>query len=343
MAARRRVTTGSPAWRRIMALAAGMLLPGIAASQACSGFTMLADGFEAPGGPEPVGASQTPYRHVTPTDVGTRISVGVVGPVPSEPYAGDNDIDTPGATIENVVIDSCLRISADDVTVRNVIIDCGGLYPVKIEDGSRNVRIEYSRVICGSSSKVFYFESGAPHAAVTHNEISGCSDFFYLHGDLDGVAITDNWMHTLIGPGDAHADGFQVGEASTATGHIHLRGNYIDPDNASIGKNDIIFGTNFSQVHLLIEDNYFEPWGHYTMRCGGEATRCTIRNNIYGPEFQGVEQHLLLANASSPPAPPDFCCNRYADQSMLEEYFGNVDLVHGTEHMTTGCRLPYER
>lgn len=322
---------------RLLTVAVGFLITTSTAARDCSGFSIFRDGFEAAGnGQGGVGASGTSYRYVTPGDVGVQIGVGVIGPVPTEPYTGSMTIDSP-AILENVVIDGCLRIASDDVIVRNTIIDCGGLYPVKIEDGSRNVRIEYSRVICGSSSKVFYFESGAPHAAVTHNEISGCSDFFYLHGDLDGVAITDNWMHTLIGPEDAHADGFQIGEASTATGHVHLRGNYIDPDNDSIGKNDIIFGTNFSQVHLLIEDNYFEPWGHYTMRCGGEATRCTIRNNVYGPDFQDIEQHLLLANASEPPAPSEFCCNRYSDGGLLEEYFDGIDLVHGAEHVIDGC------
>jgi hypothetical protein len=245
-------------------------------------------------------------------------------------------VDVP-TTIENVVVDGCLRIAADGVTLRNTSIECGGLYPIKVENGSRDFRIEYSRVDCSSSSKAFYFESGAPNAYVGRNEVIGCEDFFFVQGDLDGVVVADNYMHTLVGGPSSHADGFQIGEASPATGALVIRGNYIDPDNPDIGRTDIVFGTNFSRVDLLVEDNYLEPWGHYTMRCGGEATRCTIRNNVYGPGFEKVEQHLLLANSTSPPSPSEFCCNRYAGGALVEEFFEGQDLVHGAEHWTIGC------
>ena len=44
-----------------------------------------------------------PYRHVTPVDVGTKISVGVIGAVPTDEYTGNTTI-TSATTIENKVI-----------------------------------------------------------------------------------------------------------------------------------------------------------------------------------------------------------------------------------------------
>ena len=283
-----------------------------------------------------VAASPNPYGHVTPADVGVTIGAGVLGPEPTELYSGPSTITSPGL-IENVVFDGCLRIASDDVTIRNSIIDCGGLYPIKVEGGSRNFTIEHSRLICGSSSKIFYFESGAPNARVAFNEASGCQDFFYIQGDLDGVEVIGNYLHTLIGSSSAHADGFQIGEASIATGLIHIRGNYFDPNNEQIGKTDLVFATNSSQAHLVIEDNFIMPWGHYTLRCGGLSTACTIRNNVFSQSFAGVEQRLLLVNASAPSMPAAFCCNRYAGGEFIEEYFGATDLILGAEHVTEGC------
>lgn len=305
-------------------------------AQDCAASVIFADGFES-GDTSAWGvAPRVPYSHVVPADAGVTLGVGVVGPVPTAVYTGSMTIDVP-TTLENVVVEGCLRIAADDVTVRNVIIECGGLYPLKVEGGSRDFRIEYSRVECSSSSKAFYFESGAPGAQVARNEIIGCEDFFYIQGDLEGVVVADNYMHTLVGEPTSHADGFQIGEASAATGAMQIRGNYIDPDNPEIGRTDVIFGTNSSQVDLLIEDNYFEPWGHYTMRCGGEATRCTIRHNVYGPAFENALQHLLLANSDAPPSPSEFCCNRYASGGLVEEFFDGQDLVLGAEHWVESC------
>ena len=293
-------------------------------------------GFEQSSPGARVASSPNPYGHVTPADVGVNIGTGVLGPEPTEAYSGPSTITSPGL-IENVVVDGCLRIAADDVTIRNSIINCGGLYPIKVEGGSRNFTIEHSRLICGSSSKIFYFESGAPNARVAFNEASGCQDFFYIQGDLEGVEVINNYMHTLIGSSGAHADGFQIGQASAATGTIHIRGNYFDPNNEEIGKTDLVFATNSSQAHVVIEDNFIEPWGHYTLRCGGQTTACTIRNNVFSQSFAGVEQRLLLVNASAPSMPADFCCNRYADGGFVEEYFGTTDLILGAEHVTEGC------
>ncbi len=307
-----------------------------ARAQDCRSTLIFADGFESGDTSGWSVETRTPYAHVVPADAGVTLGVGVVGPAPTTPYTGPSTITAP-TLIENVVVDGCLRIAADDVVIRNTEIDCGGLYPIKVEGGSRDFVLEYSRIDCSSTSKAFYFESGAPRAQVHRNEIVGCEDFFFIQGDLSGVVISENYMHTLVGTPSSHADGFQIGEATFAGGHVRIRGNYIDPDNPDIGRTDIVFGTNHSEVDLLIEDNYFERWGHYTLRCGGQATRCTIRNNVFSPAFEASGQHMLIANAAAPPAPSEFCCNRYESGDLVEEFFDGQDLVLGAEHWVTDC------
>lgn len=319
---------------RIRSVLMGLLalVPPVVAAQDCGLGDVFTDGFEASlnlGG----GASSTAYWHVTPQDAGLSIGVGVVAAVPTELYVGDNTITAP-MLIENRIINTCLRIESDDVTIRNSIIQCNGLYPIRISNGSRHVTIEYNQIHCGSNSKLFYVPSGAPDALISHNVASGCEDFFFMQGDLDGLSIVNNYIHSLNGTAASHADGLQIGEAGVASGRVYLRGNYFDPNNSDVGINDLLFATNDSAISLLMEDNYIARWGHYTLRCGGTTTACTIRNNVFDQAFSGVEQRVLLATSS---ADAQFCCNRYADGQLLEELIEGTDLVLGADHHIENC------
>jgi len=273
-----------------------------------------------------------PYKHVSPTDVGTKIGVGVVAQIPVIEYSGDTTLTT-SVTIENKVINGCLVIDADNVTVRNSIINCNSNYPLKIINGRGGSQIEYSKINCSSSGKVFYFPSGAPDTTVAYNEAIGCQDFFFMNGNLDGLQVKNNYMHTLVGLPAAHADGFQIGTGGASTGNIHIQGNYFDADNLGIGKTDIIFAVTNSAVEIIYEDNYIEPWGHYTHRCHGD-TKCIIRNNVFSQAFDGIEQNLLLANATRV---AEFACNRYANGEFVKDSFNNQTLIHGAQHNTDNC------
>jgi hypothetical protein len=115
---------------------------------------------------------------------------------------------------------------------------------------------------------------------------------------------------------------------------MHIQGNYFDPDNAEAGKTDLIFGTNESEVHLLIEDNYIEPWGHYTLRCGGVATRCDVVHNVFSNAFDGEERYMLIVQSDEPAT---FVCNRYANGALVNEFLDSTDLVLGADHVTDDC------
>ena len=282
------------------------------------------------------GSTSGPYGHVVPADVGVTIGAGAGVPAPTTPYAGPLTITAP-TTLKDVTIDGCLEIASDDVTLDNVTIDCNGLYPVKAT-GHKNFTLSHSTISCGSNSKVFLIDN-QQSVTISKNEITGCEDFFYVNGDVDGLLVEYNYMHSLNLTPSSHADGFQIGEAATTTGAIALRGNYIDPD-ASGGKNDVLFATNFAENAITVEDNFFAIWGLRTLRCGGNA-QCTVRTNVYAQAFENMIQpgfngKLLFFYGSSPKT-HSFECNRLADGSFVQEMEGGVDRVAGATHVTTGC------
>lgn len=186
---------------------------------------------------------------------------------------------------------------------------------------------------CSSTGKAFYFQSGAPNARVSRSEVVGCEDFFYIQGNLDGVIVENNYLHTLVGTSESHADGFQIGEAMLATGKLVIQGNYFDANNPSIGKTDIIFATNYSEVDLVFASNYIEPWGVFTFRCYNK-TACTFRNNVFSQAFIGDEQNIFYTSSSKPAL---FACNRYANGELVEEFINGRDLVVGTSHVVDDC------
>lgn len=276
-----------------------------------------------------------PYGHVIPADVGQWIGVGVVAPEPTETYSGSTDIDAP-TTIENVIIDGCLRITASDVTLRNVIINCDGIYPVRADD-AQNLTVEYSQINCGSFSKVFLIND-YQNVTVSKSETTGCEDIFFVGGDVDGMAVRYNYFHDLNLTPDSHSDGFQIGEASLTTGAMEIRGNYFNA-NTPGGKTDIIFATNEAATDILLEDNYFTVWGLRTLRCHNDS-QCTVRNNVYEQAFEvlqpgSVGKLLFILSDSSRDAV--FECNRYEDGTFLPEMQENVDRVAGATHVTDDC------
>ncbi|HMR04400.1 MAG TPA: right-handed parallel beta-helix repeat-containing protein [Polyangiaceae bacterium] len=285
------------------------------------------------------GATGKPYGHVQPSDVGVSLGSGVTGAEPTSVYSGPMTVTSP-AVIENVVINGCLVVDSDDVTIRNVVINCNGLYPVKAT-GHKNLTIEYSTIKCGSMSKVFLVQD-YQDMTVNRNEITGCEDFFFVGGQVDGLNVTYNYMHTLNLTPASHADGFQIGEASATTGQITVRGNYIDPDAAG-GKTDVIFATNQAKNQIVIEDNFFAIWGLKTLRCGGEA-QCFVKHNVFAQGFQQMNQPgwngKLLFMAATSPNPSSFVCNRLEDGSLVVEMDSGVDRVGGADHVITGCPSP---
>ncbi len=212
------------------------------------------------------------------------------------------------------MVSGCLDIYADNVTLRNVIINCGGNYPLDIKGA--NVVVEYSKINCTSGSKIFKMKNPV-NGRVQKNELKGCEDFFFIGGDVEGLVISDNYAHSVYGGPGAHSDGFQIGEFEPTYGSMSIQGNYFHKNNEEIGATDIVFATNYSTVTLIFENNYVTPWGAYTLRCRPDAY-CVARNNVYSLDF------LDFGNGLNPQGFDEFYCNRLENGELLDSNYGEA-------------------
>lgn len=275
------------------------------------------------------------YKYVTAADVGVTIGVGVLGDTPTDVYTGSKNITSP-TLIENKVIEGCLTINSDDVTVRNSIVNCDGWFGVLMNQEYSNFNMEYSSVTCTAvkqGSKVFNLKG--PNHSISNNDVKGCEDFFYINGNIDGLEIKNNYLHDTEGTIKAHADALQIGEIKDylTTGKMHVQGNNFSP-NTNIPMTALIFATHHSAVDILFEDNYVTPYGAHSLRCTN-TTKCTIKNNVFSDEFVTQWDDKILYSPSSEPTV--FSCNRYANGNFVEKYVDGKDVLGGVEHITTNC------
>jgi hypothetical protein len=317
---------------------------GILSCGVCSDGQMCSSGtcIDAPGNPSPPPPpTGTPYGHVTPSDVGVTIGVGVIAPVPTAPYTGPREITTNGTLIENVVLSECPIIRANNVTLRNVIVDARSSKCVDIQ-GCDGCVVEYSKVISGDTDKQFRIVDST-NIYVRNSELTGGQDLFWLGQSKDNIYIENNYLHSLVGGSDNHADGFQGAEnAVVYPGNIVIRGNYFDPNNATIGKTDILF---LAEPDIItMENNFFSNWGYYTLRClrsdyDTSTEACHIRNNIYSNDFiadfvtPGGAGRAVQLDDIDKAGRSSYECNRYENGDFIEQEWISGPITHET----TGC------
>ncbi len=286
------------------------------------------------------GVGGDPYVHVNPSDVGVTIGAGSIAPLPTTIYTGSMSPPA-GALIENVVINGCMRIDQDNITMRNVIINCSATYPVRI-DAASGFTIEYSKIDCTSSSKQFRFV-GAPNVTVRNIEGKGCQDYFYIEDGngmtLDGLLVENSYFHSNVGSSTAHADGFQIGECAVlqppdcgGSGNMIIRGNYFYKNNPTIGATDIMFSTDESTAKILMESNLLRIFGRQTLRNVGKDSDLIARYNVYHQEFKTalpdpgqVKPTLAYRLLSTNAGIGVFDCNRYEDGTFVEQIYVSDD------------------
>jgi hypothetical protein len=256
---------------------------------------------------EPVVPPPVPAEYVNPDDVGDTIGVGVIGPAPTL-AVGSQRLTEDGALLENVIVDGCVTVEADNVTIRNVVINCAGYYPIRAGESTQRdgLNIHHSRINGLIDAKLFLLNN-ITNVRVADNELIGGDDTVFADGHLDGFVFTRNYRHDPLGDASSHLDGFQLGEFAVTTGEMEISYSYFDeiPDN--IGVTDLVFATNFSEVQISVIGNYIAEHGWYTLRAYNEAT-LNVRNNTIQT---GVNRIALLDS----PGPHYFQCNFFDDGS----------------------------
>ena len=126
---------------------------------------------------------------------------------------------------------------------------------------------------------------------------------------LDGFVFTRNYRHDPLGDSSSHLDGFQLGEFEVTTGDLQISFNYFDEIPDGIGVTDLVFATNFSEMHIDIIGNYIAEHGWYTLRAHNAATFTVTDNTV----ASGVNWVALLNS----PGPHHFACNFFDDGSPI--------------------------
>ncbi len=250
-----------------------------------------------------------PDDYVTPDDVGVTIGTGVTAPAPTT-RVGSQTLSTDGALLENVIVDGCVTVTADNVTIRNVVVNCGGYYPIKanesgVQDG---LHIHHSQINGLIATKLFLL-NGITNVVIADNELIGGDDTVFADGNLDGFIFTRNYRHDPLGDSSSHLDGFQLGEFGVTTGDFEISYNYFDEIPDGIGVTDLIFATNFSEMHIDVVGNYIAEHGWYTLRAYNEATLNVVDNTI----AESVNWVALLNSDG----PHHFACNFFTDGSPI--------------------------
>ncbi len=212
---------------------------------------------------------------------------------PSNPGAlqpvGGMTITQDGAVIENVHIFGAVNIEANNVTLRNFIIDAGGQpYGIRANSGKHGIVIEDGELINVASAHIY----GGGFEARRLNLHESGGDGFKTTND---VLVEACWVHHIGTAPGAHADCNQTRSGS----NFVFRGNFFDIPidiGAPYKQNACwIMQTGDGPIdNVLVEDNwinggnfsvYFEnklPSPGSTRPNYGDPTNCRMINNRFG-------------------------------------------------------------
>jgi len=253
---------------------------------------------------------------VSPLSVGRSVGAGTVGPPPSEVVVGDLVLSVDGMVLADRVVDGCLVVDAQNVTVRNVVVRCDGFHGVSVGavDG---FRIENSTVDClGRPAKGIYFH-GASGFVVDRVEITGCDDQFFIDGGLGVSSITNSVFHNQSPGAGAHTDGMQIGEFEVTTGNLTVAYNWWEYNRAGCCANAVLFATKKSALTVDVRGNFLDgDFGTHVLRCVA-ASVCNIEGNTLGGVPSGRFFHSTGNSGVAR-------CNRYRDGQLIPDqlYWG---------------------
>jgi hypothetical protein len=237
-------------------------------------------------------------------------------------YTGPMTITTPGAVIENVIINGQLTVDAANVTIRNCIIQSDGWWGIE-GDQAPNLTVENSKIIGGNLTNSGILGSGT----FVGNDISNVSIGIQLTNGAS--TVSSNYIHDLFyGAADPHYDGVT---ALGGQNHVVIQNNtisapdnngtadvFIDNDFGSVNdvtvKNNLLLGGAAYTVHVdqktgqsgtitnvVIENNYLER-GYYGYIA--DNSNAAILNNVQWDNNSDPTPYPTLAPAVSPAAAP---------------------------------------
>jgi hypothetical protein len=214
---------------------------------------------------------------------------------------GGLNLEEDGEVLENVHVDGPIYVLADDVTVRNVVVDgtldLGESERALIEDVI--VRTEEAYPINASSARdwtVRYTEVDGMESPDNNGGLfggDGAVEYSEFHSHTDSAKVESNsvweynWLHTNSTWGtDAHVDGLQ----SMGASDVLVRRNYIDMPSSNEANSAIIAQSNFGAIrNWTVKENYLNG-GNYTIffrgKGHGDPEDIVIEHNRIGRDYR---------------------------------------------------------
>ncbi len=226
-----------------------------------------------------VAASAPPPPAPSSGDTPDESNTGVASSVQLTP-SGSMTITEPGKVVQNLRITGTVTVEADNVTIRNTLIENTGTYPIRATNGNKNLVVEDVEINGNGQGNVAVYGGNYTLRRV---DIHGTLDGPRIEGD--NVLIEDSYIHHLHRVDGGHHDTIQIRQGS----HVKIRGNNLqaynpdtnDPMNAAIQ----IGSMNGPSEDVIVENNLMNG-GNYTIGAGGASATYTFRNNVFGPNFR---------------------------------------------------------
>jgi hypothetical protein len=227
----------------------------------------------------------------------TPANTGASNPGILTPYTGPTNITTNGTVIENFTYDGTITVNADNVVIRNGIINLGdplpggcradggsnGSYGIHMQSGD-NLLVEDVEIKNMDSAGIFV-GAGTNSTFRRLHVHESCGDAFKLEGS--GHLVEASFIERLGAGAGAHADGFQIRGGSNMTfigNNCWMPINDCPDGPGDPYKSNACFIIENNSSNFLIQENWLNGGG-YTLAIDFETvTGLKTYGNYFGAQ-----------------------------------------------------------
>jgi Right handed beta helix region len=205
------------------------------------------------------------------------------------------EVDEDRAVVENLHVSGAVVVNADDVTIRNVVIDATERYGIQVDPETSGTVIEDVRIVGGLADGLCNIGIVYGDFQARRVDISGCGDGIRAGNN---TVLEDSWIHDMRDLPDDHSDGVQAIGGT----NIVLRGNNIQMDRAMTSAMILHGHVSGDLRDVIVEDNLLAGGG-YSLNIKertASVRNVVVRDNVWVRDSYnfGPQQGDALADPS---------------------------------------------
>jgi len=206
-------------------------------------------------------------------------TTGVPSGVTLRVLSGNQRIITDGAVLDGVHIKGCVDVEADNVTIRNSLVECARPGGGTVKNHGSNLRIVDSSIDGGGTSGNCI---GSSRYTLLRADLYNCTDGARANGD---VVIQSSWIHHLSRIEGSHNDTIQTTRGS----NIRILGNRLEPYNSNTRdpmNAAYILAEDQGEVSDVVVSGNFMNGGNYTVMAGAGMGGVSFTGNSFGRNYR---------------------------------------------------------